>query len=143
MRIRIRIRIQNTGGGAGVKFAADINNSGGKFANRSNDATGNFATGVMDTSEQQWQRMRSSLVVRASDCQCTSWNGPGFDPNIRQHSGIWGAADEAVLNTVWKKIKKSPQKNILNKKNNDSNIKMPTPLQWHWVKKCELLPNSF
>ncbi len=45
-------------------------------------------------------RMRSSLVVRASDCQCTSCNGPGFDPSIRQHSGIWGAADEAVLNIV-------------------------------------------
>jgi hypothetical protein len=45
--------------------------------------------------------MRSSLVVRASDCQCTSCNGPGFDPSIRRHSGIWGAADEAVLNTVW------------------------------------------
>jgi hypothetical protein len=45
-------------------------------------------------------RMRSSLVVRASDCQCTSCNGPGFDPIIRRHSGIWGAADEAVLNIV-------------------------------------------
>ncbi len=44
--------------------------------------------------------MRSSLVVRASDCQCTSCNGPGFDPSIRRHSGFWGAADEAVLNTV-------------------------------------------
>jgi hypothetical protein len=33
-------------------------------------------------------RMRSSLVVRASDCQCTSCNGPGFDPSIRSHSGI-------------------------------------------------------
>ncbi len=46
-------------------------------------------------------RMRSGLVVRASDFQCTSCNGPGFDPSIRRHSGIWGAADEAVLNTVW------------------------------------------
>ncbi len=57
-------------------------------------------------------RMRSSLVVRASDCQCTSCNGPGFDPSIRRHSGIWGAADEAVLNIVRtkKKRKKSPQK---------------------------------
>ncbi len=54
--------------------------------------------------------MRSSLVVRASDCQCTSCNGPGFDPSIRRHSGIWGAADEAVLNIVRKKRKKSPQK---------------------------------
>ncbi len=43
------------------------------------------------------RRMRSSLVVRASDCQCTSCNGPGFDPSIRRHNGIWGAADETVL----------------------------------------------
>ncbi len=57
--------------------------------------------------------MRSSLVVRASDCQCTSCNGPGFDPSIRRHSGIWGAADEAVLNIVRTKRKKSPKK-ILN-----------------------------
>jgi hypothetical protein len=54
--------------------------------------------------------MRSSLVVRASDCQCTSCNGPGFDPSIRRHSGIWGAADEAVLNIVWTKRKKIPPK---------------------------------
>jgi hypothetical protein len=45
-------------------------------------------------------RVRSSLAVRAPDCQCTSCNGPGFNPSIRRHSGIWGAADEAVLNTV-------------------------------------------
>ncbi len=44
--------------------------------------------------------MRSSLVVRATDCQCTSCKGPGIDPSIRRHSGIWGAADEAVLNIV-------------------------------------------
>jgi hypothetical protein len=47
--------------------------------------------------------MRSSLVVRAPDCQSTSYNGPGFDPSIRRHSGIIGAADEAVLNIVRKK----------------------------------------
>ncbi len=41
-----------------------------------------------------------SPVVRVSDCQCTGCNGPGFDPSIRRHSGIWGAADEAVLNIV-------------------------------------------
>ncbi len=101
--------------------------------------------------------MRSSLVVRASDCQCWSRNSPGFDPVLRirvhiylglpdpepdplvrgmdtdllvrcmdphqnvmdpQHwfdpsilpdSGIWEAADEAVLNTVHsKKIQKNP-----------------------------------
>jgi hypothetical protein len=57
-------------------------------------------------------RMRSSLVVRASDCQCTSCNGPGFDPSIRRHSGIRGAADEAVLNIVLNKREKIPQKKI-------------------------------
>ena len=60
--------------------------------------------------------MRSSLVVRASDCQCTSCNGPGFDPSIRRHSGIWGAADEAVLNIVRTKRKKSPKKIFKKKK---------------------------
>jgi hypothetical protein len=51
--------------------------------------------------------MRSSLVVRPSACQCPS---PGFDPRILRHSGIGGAADEAVLNTVHrKKIQKIPQ----------------------------------
>ncbi len=54
--------------------------------------------------------MRSSLVVRASDCQCTSCNGTGFDPSIRRHSGIWGAADEAVLNIVRTKQKNPPKK---------------------------------
>ncbi len=63
-------------------------------------------------------RMRSSLVVRASDCQCTSCNGPGFDPSIRRHSGIWGAADEAVLNIVRTKRKNPPKKKILKKKKN-------------------------
>ena len=48
-------------------------------------------------------RMRSSLVVRASDSQCTSCNGPGFDLSIRRLSGIGGAADETVLNKVRKK----------------------------------------
>jgi hypothetical protein len=60
-------------------------------------------------------RMRSSLMVKASDCQCTSCNGPGFDPSIRRHSGIWGAADEAVLNIVRRKTKNIPQKNIKKK----------------------------
>ncbi len=45
-------------------------------------------------------RMRSSLVVKGSDCQCTSCNGPGFNPSIRRHSTIWGAAYEALLNIV-------------------------------------------
>ncbi len=42
---------------------------------------------------------------RASDCQCHSRNSPGFDHSILRHSGIFGAADEAVLNKVC--IKKS------------------------------------
>ncbi len=49
--------------------------------------------------------MRSSQVVRASDSQCRSRNCPGFDPSILRHSGIWGAADEIVLNIVHKKRK--------------------------------------
>ncbi len=56
--------------------------------------------------------MRSSLVVRASDCQCTSCTGPGFDPSIRRHSGIWGAADEAVLHIVRKIKTKNPSQKI-------------------------------
>ncbi len=52
-----------------------------------------FARGGCDSLEgsrmrSSLVRMRSSLVVRASDCQCTSCNGPGFDPSIRRHSGI-------------------------------------------------------
>ncbi len=53
--------------------------------------------------------MRSNRLVRASDCQWRSRNSPGFDPSILRHSGIWGAADEAVLNTVHReKNKKIP-----------------------------------
>jgi hypothetical protein len=44
--------------------------------------------------------MRSSRVVRASDFQSQSCNSPGFDPCIIRHSGIQGAADEAVFNKV-------------------------------------------
>ncbi len=40
-------------------------------------------------------------------CQCTSCNGPGFDPSIRRHSGIRGAADDAVLKY---NTKKNPKK---------------------------------
>jgi len=49
--------------------------------------------------------MRSSLVVGASDRQCRSRNCPGFDPSILRHSGIWEAAEEAVLNIVHRKEK--------------------------------------
>ncbi len=53
--------------------------------------------------------MRSSRVDRASDCQCQCRNIPAFDPCIL-HSGIRGAADEAVLNKVHKKIQKKKKK---------------------------------
>ncbi len=67
-------------------------------------------------SSQVWMRssqvwMRSSQLVKASGYQCQSRNSPGFDPSILRRSRIWGAADEAVLNNVYrnKKIyKKSP-----------------------------------
>ncbi len=51
----------------------------------------------------QW--MRFSRVVRLSDSQCQSRNCHGFDPSILRHSGIWGAADEALLKKIPKKIK--------------------------------------
>jgi hypothetical protein len=35
----------------------------------------------------------------------TSHQSSGFDPSILRHSGIWGAADKAVLNNVLKKRK--------------------------------------
>ncbi len=48
-------------------------------------------------------RMRSSRVVRACGRQSRSRNSPGFDPSILRHSGISGAADEAMLNKKnWK-----------------------------------------
>ncbi len=56
--------------------------------------------------------MKSSLVVRASDCQCRSRNSPQFNPSILRHGGIWGAAEEAVLNTVHKITKISPCKKL-------------------------------
>ncbi len=61
-------------------------------------------------SSRVWMRssrvwMRSSRVVRASYSQWRSRNWPGFDPSILRHSGIWGAADEAVLNIAQKNEK--------------------------------------
>ncbi len=56
------------------------------------------------SSSRVWKR--SSRTVGASGCQYQSRNSPGFDPSIRRHSGIWGAADEAVLNNVHEKEKK-------------------------------------
>jgi hypothetical protein len=52
---------------------------------------------------KNWKEMRYSLVHRAFDCQCRSRNSRGFDPSILPHIGIWGSADEAVLNTVHRK----------------------------------------
>jgi hypothetical protein len=40
-----------------------------------------------------------------------SRNCPGLDPSILRHSGIWGAADEAVLNIEHKK-RKNPKNKI-------------------------------
>ncbi len=50
--------------------------------------------------------MRSSRAVRATDSQWRSRNGLGLDPSILRHSGIWGAADEAVLTEHKKKKEK-------------------------------------
>ncbi len=52
--------------------------------------------------------MRFSRVVRASDCQRQSRNSPGLDPSILRHSGIRGAADDAVLKKIHLKNSKSP-----------------------------------
>ncbi len=58
--------------------------------------------------------MRSCRVVRASGCQCRSRNSPGFDPSILRHSGIRGATDGLVLNTVHRREKnqKNPSVDI-------------------------------
>ncbi len=58
--------------------------------------------------------MRSSLVVRASDCQFTSCNGPGFDPSIRRNlrGSRWSSAEYCV-----KKNKKNPPQKKKIKKN--------------------------
>ncbi len=52
--------------------------------------------------------MRYSREAKASDSQCRSRNCPAFDPSILRHSGILGAAEEAVLNTVKYIHKKGP-----------------------------------
>ncbi len=58
---------------------------------------------------------RSSPVVKASNCQWQSRNCPAFKPSILRHIGIWGSADETVLNTVHKKIRltNTEQKSVL------------------------------
>ncbi len=52
-------------------------------------------------------KLRSSLVVRASESRYRGRNCPGFDPSILRHNEIWGAADEAMLNIVHKKNPKN------------------------------------
>ncbi len=67
---------------------------------------------VWTRSSRVWTR--SSRIVRMCDCNCYSGISPRFDLSILRHSGIWGTADEAVLNKVHeKKIKKSPSKNTM------------------------------
>jgi hypothetical protein len=65
--------------------------------------------------------MRCSRVVRASDCQFQSRNSPWFLPSILRHSGICGAADEAVLNNAHKK-KKSKKVFLLSKRGSKNSI---------------------
>ncbi len=57
-------------------------------------------------------------VKNVNSINAQSQSSSGFDPNILRYSGIWGAADEAVLNNVHKRKnpKKSPFKNNMNLK---------------------------
>ncbi len=64
---------------------------------------------ILSTNSARSQWMSSSRVVRASDSKCCSRNCPGFDPSVLRNTGIRGAADEAVLNIVHKKIKNPKQ----------------------------------
>jgi hypothetical protein len=77
--------------------------------------------------------MRSGRVLRAADSQCRSRNCPGFDLSILRHSGILGAADEAVLNIVHKRKhpKKSPFKQIQQAAPNLKNGKNFPPITWN------------
>ncbi len=74
--------------------------------------------------------MRSSRVARASDSECHSRNCPGFNPSILRHSGIWGAADETLLNTVHKKISLDSYKSerIMSWLN-----RLSTPCRWFFL----------
>ncbi len=67
-----------------------------------------YAVGRLAFTEFCW--MRSSWVIRASGNQSPIRNSPGFYPSILRHSGIWGAADESVLNNVSKKKEKNVTK---------------------------------
>ncbi len=58
---------------------------------------------IPDPDPQHWYLlylwMRSSRVLRASDCQCRRRNSPGLDPCNFRNSGIWRAAvNETVFN---------------------------------------------
>jgi hypothetical protein len=44
---------------------------------------------------------------------CQSLNSPGLDDNILRHSGIWEAADEAVLNDLHNEERKNAKQNPL------------------------------
>ncbi len=72
-------------------------------------------------------RMRSSLMVRASDCQCTSCNSPGSIPASVGTVGSEGAADEAC--SVEYSIKK-PQ-TIFKKNNQTFGRKLMTVVKLH------------
>jgi hypothetical protein len=48
----------------------------------------------------------------AVNAKVAARNSPEFDHSILRHSGIYGAADETVLNKVLKKIRKNPPVNI-------------------------------
>ncbi len=66
-----------------------------------------WAASVKEYNNEMW--MRSSRVVRVSGCQCQSRKDSGFAPSILRHSGILGAADEAVLTLTY--IKRKNPKN--------------------------------
>ncbi len=93
--------------------AAFLATSQGRVANKGWSFVWMRSSRVWMRSSRVWMRssrgwMRSSRAVRASGCQCQSRNSPEFDPRILRYSGIWGAADEAVLNK-----KKNPKIPVL------------------------------
>ncbi len=50
------------------------------------------------------KRSKSSMYIISQNTENTRGrNSPGFYPRILRHSGIWGAADEAVLYNVHKR----------------------------------------
>ncbi len=76
---------------------------------------------MFDTGTQQSRTVLGWIPKKCPEFDC---NSPGFDlqlslgsiyPSILRYSGIWGAADEAVLNKILKKSKKIPFKISLQK----------------------------